>query len=320
MATNTTNTSSNHVAVNDDNNPMAVFEVIAAHIRSQQPPTASVHNDPMMRITHAEKDRAVAIKEAVENCSRCRNLTDFEYVHYALTTHGETMEKIRHRVYMMQCFRDEYNVFDEALQGVHLFRQLTVQQPGLFLDISYQPSSQNYIAVCDQAAWNPDVFKGGQGDVQWRIFLGGMFYKHQCQNPNFRCIRNGMSFLVECLDSSLLNNFDPSVMERMMVELFHHYPHKFKEWYFLNSNTIANMTYAVWKRFLPERLRKSFHLGYHLMDQLQEAGTRLDEFYNTPTPEANRDRIVLKVLRFLIERYRNQKEFSLAACTPVDVL
>ncbi|CAB9515744.1 expressed unknown protein [Seminavis robusta] len=258
-----------------------------------------------MLLTEEERNRALEIKAAVEADDRIRNLSDFEYVHYALTRKSpeETMESLTHRVYMMQCFREEYRIQDTFEEGLELIHQYTQQQPGLVIDVQLLASSYNYLSVEDFAKFNPRAVKTHE---DYRIFTGGSFYMLQARQPNFAAIREGMPSMVECEGASFAN-FDSHVTERYQHEFFLHYPYKMKEVFLLNSPTVVNVFFALIKRFLSEETAKAFHLG-HQVEGLE--GQRIDTFYNTPTRN-----MIRKVLEALQIRYKNQEEFSLAQCT-----
>lgn len=261
-------------------------------------------DDPTMYLSPAEEARALEIKEAVEADHRLASLSDFEYVHWALTTVGESMECVLDRVFRMQCFCGEYKLSDTLEEGIILFFQHTKAHPGHMLAMEYLPSSENYIAISDYAAFYPGSIKT---DEQFRIFMGGNFYQLQAQQPNFRAIRNGVSLMVECQDSSF-ENLDAGLQERYMVELFATYPQKLKEWFWVNSATVANMTCALWRRFLRPNMKDKFIMG-HQIPGLDSR--RLDTIYCVPTPEAANERMMLKALKFLALRYQNQKKFRL---------
>lgn len=261
-------------------------------------------DDPTMHLSPAEQARALEIKEAVEADHRLASLSDFECVQWALTTVGESTESVLERVFRMQCFRGEYKLSDTLEEGIVLFFQHTKTHPGHMLAMEYLPSSENYIAVSDYAAFYPASIKT---DEQYRIFMGANFYQLQAQQPNFRAIRNGVSLMVECQDSSF-ENLDVGLQERYMVELFASYPQKLKEWFWVNSATVANMTCALWRRFLRPNMKDKFFMG-HQIPGIEEQ--RLDDIYCVPNPAESNERMMLKALKFLALRYQNQKKFRL---------
>lgn len=267
-------------------------------------------DDSNMVLTLAEKNRALRIKAALAEDDRIdRTLTDYELVQYALVTNNETMEQVCERVYRMQEFCRQYRI-DESdnpvREGAILFHQMTVEHPGFNLAVEFLPVSQNYVSVLDFAAFNPQRVKSSE--ESWRVYFAGCFFLDQCLMPDISCIRNGISLMVECMDSTSAN-IDLGVLERQVVEFTAHYPMRSREIFFLNSHSVTNMACALWKRFLPVEMRKQFQLGQQIPGW---EGQRIDLLYNTPTPEEARERMLLRVVQLLHLRYQNQANFSLA--------
>lgn len=269
--------------------------------------------DPAMMLSQGEKNRALQIKTAVEEDNQLQNLTDFDYVQYALACRGESLEQIRERVYLQQAFKQEYNLTDDADQGIQIYQQFLVQQPYFMLVIEYLPSTLNYISICDLAELFPSRI---QTQEQYRVVLGGFFYKYQCMNTDFQAIRTGISSLVECKDASF-DNLSSAFLDKLGAELLRHYPYNTKEVMFVNSATVANMIYGLFKRILPARLTEKFQLG-HTVDGMEMGGQRIDGLYKTPTPELAQQRMLGKVLQYLTKRYHHRDTFSLANATVVD--
>lgn len=292
---------------NNSNNDQAMSEAAAASALVGALISATAALDSTMFLSHAEYDLAVAIRLAVEGDARLTNLTDMEYVQYALTCAEETMEGILGRVYTMQAFRHEYNILDTVADGIQLFNDFTLQHPGMILTVDYLQSTQNYIVVRDLAAWYPARPKT---QAELRILMGGSYYIFQCKNPNFTAIRNGMTSMNECMDATT-ENFSYEGMERLFHELIRPYPKNQREAFFLNSPEICNMIYSLWKRYLPEKITRAFQMGHQVQGM---EGHRIDELYKTPTQEIARKKVVLRVYDFLQLRYHNQATFSLANC------
>jgi CRAL/TRIO domain len=261
--------------------------------------------DPTMTLSLAEKARALQIKAAVEADPRLSTLADFEYVQYALTCADESLEMVCQKVHLLQAFKQEYQILDEAVQGCQAFHELLHLQPGYMLAVEYLPSTRNYIKIADMAAFQPSRV---QTKGQWGIFLGGLFYIYQCLNPSFEAMRTGISSMLECEGASM-DTFNPGLLEKTASELLQFYPKNVKEVFFLNSGTAANLMYACLKRFLPKRIQQMIKLGYKT-DGMHE-GQRIDSLYLTPTPEKAQERMALKVLQLLALRYQNQRAFSL---------
>jgi CRAL/TRIO domain len=260
--------------------------------------------DPSMMLSESERRRALAVKAAVEADNRIKNLSDFEYVQYALTCSGESLEMVCERVYLMEAFKKEYKLLDEALQGIKLFHGCVKHHPGFMLAIEYLARSDNYCAVSNYQAFNPDM---AQTFEQTQAWLGGIFYQYQAQQPNFSAMRNGISVIVDCMGASP-SNFNATLVEKYAVELRRAYPMNQREWYFINAGMIATLTCSMWKRFLPKRHLKTFHFA-NSAPGLE--GKSLRSVYHTPNRDAAEKRMLMQVLKFLLLRYQNQHNFSL---------
>lgn len=272
-----------------------------------QPPVADVATDPRMQISAQEKDRALKIKVAVEKDERLRSLSDYEYVEWALTTVGLGLDVICERVYRMQCFREQYRIQDTAVDGAVILCTLIARLlPGYILSFDFLHSSKNYCTVIDCARFLPRQI---QSEDDFRNLLGNAFYMYQAAQCDFAAARNGQCMLLECMDSGF-HNYETRVVDRWMHDLFLNYPKNDGEYFYLNSPMVMNIFYASIKPFLSERTRKAFRLGHQAPGM---EGRRLDSVYNSPSPEAARERTILKVCAHLELRYRNQAAFSLSA-------
>ncbi|CAB9529296.1 expressed unknown protein [Seminavis robusta] len=258
----------------------------------------------LMRLSQAELDRAMAIKEAFQNDERLGGIpSDFMCVQYALCTADETLEFICQRAFLMQCFMEEYRIADTIEEGIDLFHQYTIQHPGNFLAVEYLPDQQNYFVITDGAAFYPSTIKT---DDQWRTWIGSCYYWWQATFPDFQAMRIGHTQMWEC-DGASFDNFDANLAEKAK-DLMLAYPKSQCAIYFLNSPTVVNIFWALWKRALPERERKTFILGHSIPGW---EGQRIDSLYKQPTAEAAREKMVLNVYDFLQLRAKNEREFSL---------
>jgi CRAL/TRIO domain len=260
--------------------------------------------DTTMHLTQAEVDRARQIKAAVEAREGCRNLSDFEYVQYCLTSPHESIESTCQRVWVMQEFRNEYRIQETPEEGLELFHQFTLQQPGLIMSIDYLESTQNYMTVDDFACYFPSVLKTHE---HFRVFFGAFYYLWNAMMPNFTAMRVGISTMTECMGASF-DNFDIKVNDKFLHELFKPYPKKHKDGYWLNSPSMATMVVAFFKPYLPKETVEAFHLG-HRIDGFEG---RLDELYKQPTPEVARQVMIHKFLCLLRMRQARQDSFSLS--------
>ena len=93
-------------------------------------------------------------------------------------------------------------------------------------------------------------------------------------------------------------------MQRVWREILVAYPVVFREFKFFHSGTFANMTAALLKKVLPERIYSKFNLG------CQFEG-RLDTYYRIPTEDEADERVHAEFECYLKQRYENEKAFTL---------
>lgn len=279
---------------------MQQVDNIIAALRQE---TAVAADDISMQLTSAEVARAKEIKTAMEALPELPNLSDFEVVQFALTCPGMSLEQACDKMSRFHSFRREYRIEDTARDGVQRFHHMTLQHPGLVLALEYLPSSSNYIAVHDYAAFFPP-----KTEEETHVLFQGLFYLDQAKFPNFQSIRVGYTCLIECSGAGYAN-FDADFCQKFVVELFNSYPLNQKEVYYINSESTMSMMTALWNRFVPERVRNKWVLGFQIPGF---EGQRIDVLYKTPTEEEARGRTVLQLLKNLLLRYTNQQNFSLS--------
>lgn len=262
--------------------------------------------DTTMLLQPDEMSRAVEIKLAAAERPDLKPLSDFEYVHYAICTSGESMEEVLYRMEMMQAFKEEYGIQDTVQQGIEMMDQLTrVDQPGFLVSMEYLPSSQNFLSV---TAWCNLIPGRCKTDEQWRVFIGSMYYKYQAKFNQFLSIRNGSTSMVECMDTTMEKNCDIRFYERFMHELFRFYPVNPKEMFFINSNSGVNFVMGMWQKWMRPDMRSSVQLGHQIRGL---EGQRVDVLYKTPSEEVARQHMLTRVASFLNNRYQNERTFSL---------
>ena len=267
-------------------------------------------NDPVtMILSEAEVRRAHSIKAAVESDPTLHSLSDFEYVQYALThplnDGGSTpLSKVLHCVAQMQAFREQYGIQETIEEAEECINDMTLLQPGLFLGLQYLPSTGNCISINDWAAFFPRKI---QTREQYSQFLRGSYYRFQSMSPTFLAIREGMANLFECEGVSS-ENYDSAFHERLFAELYLSYPKRHKEVFFVNSPTIVNIAYGLWKRFMTTNMKQTFHLGFQVQGL---EGYRIDGLFKTPTPEHGRRTMINKAKWLLTVRYGHQATYQL---------
>lgn len=266
-------------------------------------------NDPVtMALTAIEVQRARAIKDAVEADPELQNLSDFEYVQHALThltNDGDIpLSKVTTYILGMQTFREHYSVKDTPEEGAKYINNMTLDHPGAFLGIHYLPASGNCIAIIDWAALFPGKVQTQQ---QWETFLVGCYYRFQSMSPTFLAIREGMASLFECQGIGW-ENFDSKFFEQLFAEVLLAYPKRHKEVFFINSPSVANIAFGLWKKYMTKNMKDNFHLGYQIHGL---EGYRIDALFKTPTEERARQAMIQKVKELLTVRYHHEKTYRL---------
>ncbi|CAB9519164.1 expressed unknown protein [Seminavis robusta] len=261
--------------------------------------------DPLMQLTEMEIARAVIIKASVERDNRLQNRSDFEYVQYALTNLNETVDQVLERVYLMQCFRQEYRINDTPEDGVEFIHKLSLMCPGLLLAVDPLPFQHNYTAAVDMAKFLPE--EQIRTDEDLRVYMGGTYYQWNSLYPNFMAIRQGWTMVCEC-EGTTMASLDPELIEKLGHHLFKSYPKNQKNVFLLNTPTAINMWWALFKKFVPYDQKGKYHLGQQIEGF---EGHRIDGLYKTPTEEAGRQKMISHVHEFLTIRKKNEADFCL---------
>jgi CRAL/TRIO domain len=264
-----------------------------------------------MKLNPLEMHRALVIKEAVEAATHLTNMTDFEYVQWALihpVTHGAGMavplSTILEHISRMQEFSRSHRIQETADEGAQMVHELSLELPGLYLSLQYLPSSGNCIAVSDFKALLPGKIKT---DQQWHIFVKGSYYRYHAMSPHFHAMREGMANLCECEGVSF-QNYDDYFWQQLLEELHLSYPKRHKETFFVHSPMAMNIIYGLCKPYMTQNLKETFHLGYQIQGL---EGHRIDELFKVPDEETARQNMVDQVHRLLVTRYRNQARFRI---------
>jgi CRAL/TRIO domain len=264
----------------------------------------------VMLLTTQEITKARLIKAAVEWEASLKNLSDFEYVQYALT-HGASTENnqiptILEHISRMQAFKETYGIQDTVADGLACIQAAMEQHPGLFLSIHYNAEDGNTTAVEDWAAFFPGTIATPE---QHACLLKGLYYRFECLNPTFLATRLGVSNLIECQGVSWQNH-DTNLQEQLLAELLVSYPTRYREMYLVNSPLVVNLAIALWKRHMSRNLRETFRLGYQLPGM---EGRRIDVLFKIPTPEIA-DRATISTSRdLLVARYQHRATYQLPA-------
>ena len=281
---------------------------------------AKVIPDPTMTITTAELELSLEVQRAAGSHKKLLDLTKrrslqghkiptltaFDVAQQAIAaTSEDTAEDIAERLYKLQCFRDEYRIHDTVEEGVSLIHQLMEIMPGYLLSVDFAPRYGSYIFVWDFAAFYPSKLKE---EKDLRIFFGALYYIFQCLSSNLKAIRSGVVFITECQGMSS-QNWDMHLEEKMLAELFSHYPFKCKECLWLNTPTIANIAYGLMKPLVRKDVLASWRMGC----KLDGFEGRIDSLFKMPTLAIAQEQLLKRVEGFLSERARNLSKFELSA-------
>lgn len=260
-----------------------------------------VLSDRRMEISRTEREWALRIKAAVEDCPEIDNLTDFEYVQLALSTRndvGEALEKAQH----MQAFHQEYGVLNTIQQGREMVSKNLQLLPGVALSLSYYHRDGNYVFVYDIAAF--DCKKALATMQSTRILLAGCLYMCHAQCPDFTAIRQGSVLLCECSGFDWKKNMDFATFRKMWTELLAVYPMHYSKIKYFNSGVLINLINSLKKRFLPKEITDRMETGCRL-------DGRLSDIYMVPTPAACVQRFLARIDESLTRRFHNVQTFRL---------
>jgi CRAL/TRIO domain len=266
-----------------------------------------VPDDPTtMNLAPQELARAQEIKRAVEANSEVENLTDFEFVQFALAFGEEPMDQIVGKIAMHHAFRRQYGVRETVNDGVKSITRFSVQHYGVFLCIKYLKATRSYVTVMDWAAMIPP-----QKEEQYQVYFSGLYYILHACFPDFESIRKGLTMVVEC-EGATSKNVSQRHIERVASDFHSHYPKKQKEVYFVNSPSVVNVACSLLFRLVGKNMRENIKLGYQIQGW---EGRRIDVLYKSPSPEGGRINMLGSSRDFIEKRYRNIARFRLPAPT-----
>ena len=112
-----------------------------------------------------------------------------------------------------------------------------------------------------------------------------------------------MILIAECEGLDWMKT-DMRTMSRVWEEFLVAYPVIFRELKLFHTGVVANLTFSLLKKILPERIHSKYNLGCQF-------DGRLDTYYRIPTEEAADQRVQAEMECFLKMRYDNEKSFSL---------
>lgn len=259
--------------------------------------------DPVtMHLFPTELARAQLIKRAVDANDEVGNLTDFEYVQFALGWEDDPIDVIVQKIAMYHSFRQEYGVKETVNDGVTSFSDMTIEFYGAVLSLQYLAPKRSYVVVMDWGSSIPPTTEEGH-----RKYFRGLYYMFHSLLPNFEAMRSGTTMVIEC-EGAGRKNISVDHLQKLASHLYSHYPKKQKESYFLNSPSLVNVACTLFFKMTNQNVRDSIKLGFQIEGW---EGRRIDGLYKNPTPEAARIQMLESCRTFLELRYRNMECFKL---------
>lgn len=259
-----------------------------------------------MLLTDAEIQRAQTIKQAVQVNPDIDNLSDFEYVQYALASEPEESLEfiVQKRIFTIQCFKQEYKVEETLEEGVTSFHHFTLAYPGFVLALEKYLTTGGYVCIQDWSKLFPARIDTPN---KMRDFMVATYYHYHAWNPDFRAMRQGIRNMTECEGTSFAN-YDQAFFENSMEQLYVCYPKRHLVHHLLHTPSVINIVYGLCKRFLTPHIRDSIQVGQEVKGF---EGHRIDELFTIPTPELARQKLVRNIEISLRLRQLNQRCFSL---------
>lgn len=263
-----------------------------------------------MTLTDDEIRWALAIKEATKEAAgkdgNLREISDFEYAHYAIVTKGQVEVALK-KIEMIQSFRDEYHIEDNPEEGMDILQKLTIiLQPWFIVALDYAPSQGHFIVVYDYAKLNPGAV---DMPADWRVWLGGLYYIFQLVQCNFLACREGLVHIAEC-QGMWTNNFSADFMVQNWTHLMEHYPLNNKECSWLHTPLVGNLQHACYKSLMGP-IADVIRVGC----DFEGYDGRIDEMFKTPNAEAAKQRLLARYEAYLQVRYHHQAVFQLPTNT-----
>jgi hypothetical protein len=253
-------------------------------------------------LTEEERQQALALKAAIESSDHIKSISDFDCVTVALACNGD-LERALSVAFKLQCFREHYKIEEAVEDAIPTIRGFMHQQPGLILEVCYLPTEQTYWFFLDFAKFLPALVKS---DQDFRFFQGGAYYIYRAMSSNIQGIRNGAITMIECEGASMQNvNF--KFEERIFHELWAYNPVRYKETFCLHASMAFILLLGVLKRLMNNSqlasLKTTCSLGGY--------EGRVDALFKLPTLEIAQENLLARIEGYLVERYRNEREFSL---------
>ncbi|CAB9521444.1 expressed unknown protein [Seminavis robusta] len=246
------------------------------------------------------KDSSKNNQEA-DDCRFRRELSDFEYSQYALSTKGN-LENALDRIEKMMYFQEEYNIIDTVEEGMALLEAFSKLMPWFLVSVEFAPEFGHFVSVLDYAKLNP---KAVDFPADWRAWLGGFYYLLQLQHSNLSACRQGMVNICEC-EGMGYKNINVDFFYRTWSHLGEFYPHMYKEVSWLHTPLESNLLYASFKNIMGE-FASIIQVGCHFSGY----DGRIDEMFKVPSEADAKLRLDVQVESYLRVRYYHQSSFVL---------
>ncbi|CAB9504701.1 expressed unknown protein [Seminavis robusta] len=255
-----------------------------------------------MQLTHAERQWALDIKQAIEDEPELDSVSDFWVAQLALIDQGDTAASLE-RAHQMQGLRQEYGILDtyeHGRQAIHDFMDLF---PELLLSFSFNHVYGTYVLVFDTAKLYAKTLNTKPGAMA--TWLSAIYYVNHCMSPDLEAIRSGVVYIVECEGFEWSKHFGLQIFKKFWLELGTVYPFQFKQMRCFHTGLCFTLMVSMVKQYLPAKVHSKFTVG-----NLCSLG-RLDNVYYSPGVEFARNVLKLRLGESLDRRYRNEASFSL---------
>jgi hypothetical protein len=255
----------------------------------------------LFRLSDDERRWALQLKAAVESSPQLENLSDLQYVQFALAHSGD-MDKMLQRVEGLQEFRHEYKILNTFDDGMAVIFECTKVHPFCLLSVAYDDVTENYGMIYDRSRIQLDIIKT---HADWRKYLGQLFYVLHSLCPDPLSMRNGIFMIGE--HGGMQRSAMSIDKHRILWDHFlSHYPVFFRSIKAFHTNGFANLAYSMMKLFLNREITDRIDVGCQF-------GTNIASLYLLPSPEMSVLRLVRRLEVFLKTRYQNEASFSLSA-------
>lgn len=271
--------------------------------------------DRSMMVLPEERQWALEIKQAVNEAQHLEPLSDFDCVHMAMITRGNTPEAL-FRVQGMQEFRREYGVDSSLRQGAEVLERTMHLMPGFLLHLDNCPDTNEGILVWDASIFKPALLlspsKEHGVDYYWKTYVVTCYYLYIICQPDLASIREGLTLILDC-GRVEWDNVSMDFEKRMHDELRAYYPLKWKKILAYNTATIANVGWSLYKQFMNPHMRNCLQLGCQIIcpDPTVSSPTYLYELFLQPSLEESQFNILRRAVDLLTIRAENVRSFKL---------